>query len=159
MNTKHVSPDGPEHWPVFFDKVRGIWSKPGWGISQSVLATVKAAVLLVFGDLDFTSVEEAAMIFHIIPGAQLCILPGVGHGTFLDRPEWFEPGEFSISWIGNERAFVREIASVNALQSASQVRTVPRCRAIGAAQYNMANQGDFTSPQVHTCGVLLAKVR
>ncbi|MGB9455060.1 MAG: alpha/beta hydrolase [Bryobacteraceae bacterium] len=44
-----------------------------------------------FGDRDFTSVEEAAMIFHSIPGAQLCILPGVGHGTFRDRPEWLNP--------------------------------------------------------------------
>jgi len=36
-------------------------------------------------------VEEAAMIFHSIPGAQLCILPGVGHGTFRDRPKWLNP--------------------------------------------------------------------
>jgi pimeloyl-ACP methyl ester carboxylesterase len=86
-----VSPDGPAHWPVFFGKVRAMWSKPGWGISKPELATVKARVLLVFGDRDFTSVDEAALIFHSIPGAQLCILPGTGHGTFRDRPEWLNP--------------------------------------------------------------------
>lgn len=86
-----VSPDGPEHWPVFFQKVKTMWSKPGWGISQAELATIKAPVLLVFGDRDFTSVEEAALIRHSIPGAQLCVLPGVGHGTFIERPEWLNP--------------------------------------------------------------------
>jgi pimeloyl-ACP methyl ester carboxylesterase len=27
------------------------------------------------------------VIFHSIPGAQICILPGTGHGPFLERPE------------------------------------------------------------------------
>jgi pimeloyl-ACP methyl ester carboxylesterase len=88
---EQVSPDGPEHWPAFFAKVRAMWSKPGWGVSQADLAKIKAPTLLVFGDRDFTSVEEAATIFHSIPGAQLCILPGTGHGTFRDRPEWLNP--------------------------------------------------------------------
>src|ERR1022692_3811454 len=86
-----VSPDGPQHWLVFFEKVRAMWSKPDWGISKPELATIKAPVLLFFGDRDFTSLEEAATIFRSIPGAQLCIVPGVGHGTFRDRPEWLNP--------------------------------------------------------------------
>jgi len=86
-----ISPDGPAHWPALFEKVRAMWSKPGWGISKPELAAIKAPVLLVFGDRDFTSAEEAAAIFRAIPGAQLCILPGTGHGTFRDRPEWLNP--------------------------------------------------------------------
>jgi pimeloyl-ACP methyl ester carboxylesterase len=88
---ERISPDGPAHWPVFFDKVKAMWAKPGWGISQPELATVKAPVLLVFGDRDFTSLEEAVVIRHAIPNAQLCVLPGVGHGTFIERPEWLNP--------------------------------------------------------------------
>jgi pimeloyl-ACP methyl ester carboxylesterase len=88
---EQVSPDGPAHWPVFFEKVRAMWSTPGWGISKPELATIKAPVLLVFGDRDFTSVEEAATIYHSIPGAQLFIVPGAGHGAFRDRPEWLNP--------------------------------------------------------------------
>jgi pimeloyl-ACP methyl ester carboxylesterase len=88
---ERVSPDGPQHWLVFFEKVRAMWSKPRWGISKPELATIKAPVLLFFGDRDFTSLEEAATIFRSIPGAQLCIVPGVGHGTFRDRPEWLNP--------------------------------------------------------------------
>jgi len=85
-----VSPDGPEHWPVLFEKVRTMWSRP-WGISLEELATIKAPTLLVFGDHDFTGLEEVAQIFHSIPGAQVCVLPGTGHGTFLQRPEWLNP--------------------------------------------------------------------
>ena len=88
---ERVSPDGPEHWPAFFEKVKAMWSKPGWGISKPELATIKAPVLLVFGDRDFTSLEEATTVFHAISGAQLCILPGVGHATFRERPEWLNP--------------------------------------------------------------------
>jgi len=86
-----VSPDGAEHWPAFFEKVRAMWSKPGWGISLAGLATIKAPTLLIFGDHDFTNLEEAAEIFHSIPGARICVLPGVGHGTFIERPEWLNP--------------------------------------------------------------------
>lgn len=68
-----------------------MWSKPGWGLSRPELATIKAPVLLFFGDRDFTSLEEAAMIFHTIPGAQLWVVPGVGHGTFRARPDWLNP--------------------------------------------------------------------
>jgi pimeloyl-ACP methyl ester carboxylesterase len=83
-----VSPDGAEHWNVIFDKVRTMWAKPGWGLTKPELAIIKARTLLVYGDRDFTTLEEAAVIRHSIPGAQLCILPGTGHPTFRDRPDW-----------------------------------------------------------------------
>lgn len=86
-----VSPDGPDHWPVVFEKVKAMWSKPGWGISPQSLAMIKAPVVLVFGDHDFTSLEEIATIHNAIKGSQLCVLPGVGHGTFVERPEWLNP--------------------------------------------------------------------
>jgi pimeloyl-ACP methyl ester carboxylesterase len=86
-----ISPDGADHWTVIFDKVRTMWAKPGWGLTRPELATIKARTLLVFGDRDFTSLEEAAAIRHSIPGAQLCILPGTGHPTFRERPNWLNP--------------------------------------------------------------------
>jgi pimeloyl-ACP methyl ester carboxylesterase len=86
-----VSPDGAEHWLTIFEKVKAMWAKPGWGISKPELATIQAPVLLFFGDRDFTSIEEAATIFHSIPGAQLCIVPGAGHGALRERAEWLNP--------------------------------------------------------------------
>lgn len=88
---ERVSPDGSDHWLAIFQKVKTMWSKPGWGISKPELATIHAPVLLFFGDHDFTSIEEAATIFHDIPGAQLCIVPGAGHGALRERAEWLNP--------------------------------------------------------------------
>jgi len=86
-----TSPDGPQHWPVFFDKIRTMWAKPSWGISEPELGKIRAAVLIVAGDRDFTRVEETTRIFRAIPGARLAILPGTDHYTFQKRPDWLNP--------------------------------------------------------------------
>jgi pimeloyl-ACP methyl ester carboxylesterase len=83
-----VSPDGPQHWPIFFDKVRTMWAKPSWGFSEQDLEKIKAKVMIVAGDRDFTRIEETARIYRAIPGARLAILPGTDHYTFQKRPEW-----------------------------------------------------------------------
>lgn len=44
---ERVSPDGPGHWSVFFEKVKAMWSKSGWGISKAELATITAPALLI----------------------------------------------------------------------------------------------------------------
>ena len=86
-----VSPDGAQHWPVFFDKIKAMWTKPSWGISEPELARIKAPVLIVAGDRDFTRVEETTRIFRMIPGARLAILPATDHFTFQKRPDWLNP--------------------------------------------------------------------
>jgi pimeloyl-ACP methyl ester carboxylesterase len=86
-----VSPDGPQHWPVFFDKIRTMWAKPSWGISEPELGKIKAAVLIVAGDRDFTRVEETTRIYRMIPTARLAIPPGTDHFTFQKRPVWLNP--------------------------------------------------------------------
>jgi len=85
-----VSPDGPQHWPVFFDKVRTMWAKPSWGFSEQDLGKIKATVLIVAGDRDFTRVEETTRIYRTIPAARLAILPGTDHFTFQKRPGWLD---------------------------------------------------------------------
>jgi hypothetical protein len=30
-------------------------------------------------------------IFHALPAAELCVLPGTPHDTFSGRPEWLNP--------------------------------------------------------------------
>jgi pimeloyl-ACP methyl ester carboxylesterase len=86
-----VSPDGAQHWPVFFDKVKTMWAKPNWGISEQELGKIKATVMIVGGDRDFTRAEETVRIFRMIPGARLAILPGTDHFTFQKRPGWMNP--------------------------------------------------------------------
>jgi pimeloyl-ACP methyl ester carboxylesterase len=86
-----LSPDGAQHWPVFFDKIRTMWAKPSWGFTEQDLGKIKATVLIVAGDRDFTRVEETARIYRTIPGARLAILPGTDHFTFQKRPGWLDP--------------------------------------------------------------------
>ncbi len=83
-----VSPDGTAHWPVFFDKVRLMWAKPSWGISEDGLRKIKAQVMIVAGDRDFLRVEETVRIYRMIPGARLAILPNTDHFTFQKRAGW-----------------------------------------------------------------------
>jgi pimeloyl-ACP methyl ester carboxylesterase len=86
-----VSPDGPEHWSVYIEKVRVMWAKPSWGFSERDLTAIKAPVLVVVGDHEGVPIEETTRIFHAIPKAELCILPGTGHATFQSRPDWLNP--------------------------------------------------------------------
>jgi pimeloyl-ACP methyl ester carboxylesterase len=83
-----VSPDSPAHWSIYVEKTRTMWSRPTWGISEAELGKVSLPVMLVAGDHDVTCIEETARIFRAIPKAKLYILPGTGHTTFQDRPDW-----------------------------------------------------------------------
>ena len=84
-----VSPDGAQHWSIFFAKVRAMWAKPSRGISERELADIKAPTLIIAGDKE--NVERHMRIFRSIAGAKLCILPGTGHATFPDRADWLNP--------------------------------------------------------------------
>lgn len=84
-----VSPDGAQHWPIFFAKVRAMWAKPSRGISERELADIKAPTLIIAGDKE--NVERHMRIFRSIAGAEFCILPGTGHATFPDRADWLNP--------------------------------------------------------------------
>lgn len=83
-----VSPDGAEHWSIYVEKGRAMWSRPTWGISEAELAKINLPVMLVAGDRDAIRIEETARIFRAIPKAKLYILPGTGHATFRDRSDW-----------------------------------------------------------------------
>jgi pimeloyl-ACP methyl ester carboxylesterase len=85
-----VSPDGPGHFPVLFEKLKQLWlsSPTSDELSSELLGTLKKKVLVVAGDHDVISLEETIEIFESIPGAELCILPATHHHTFGERPEW-----------------------------------------------------------------------
>jgi pimeloyl-ACP methyl ester carboxylesterase len=80
-----VSPDGPDHWWVLMEKAYRMWLEPV--LDPADLRTIVAPVLVMAGDHDFSSLEETAEIERALPHGQLLILPGTGHGTFIDRPE------------------------------------------------------------------------
>jgi len=60
-------------------------------LNLSLLVTITQPVLLISGDRDAITLEHTLQIFHALPHAELCVLPGTDHATFSGRPEWLNP--------------------------------------------------------------------
>jgi pimeloyl-ACP methyl ester carboxylesterase len=58
---------------------------------RDVLGTVRVPTLLLYGALDTRAPPVVAADLHDrIPGAELVMLPGVGHVTNVEAPEAFD---------------------------------------------------------------------
>lgn len=80
---KRVAPD-PEYWPKIYGKLGAInWT----GFSKEDLASIKSPVLVVVGDRDFVRLEHAVESSHLIPGAELAVIPDASHFVLSSEPE------------------------------------------------------------------------
>ena len=60
-------------------------------LNLEMLSKIYRPVLVISGDRDAITLEHTLMIFHALPQAELCVLPGTDHLTFAGRPEWLNP--------------------------------------------------------------------
>ena len=60
-------------------------------LNLGLLAKITAPVLVISGDRDAITLEHTLTIFHALPDAELCVLPGTDHATFSGRSEWLNP--------------------------------------------------------------------
>jgi pimeloyl-ACP methyl ester carboxylesterase len=60
-------------------------------LSLAILAKIEQPVLVISGDRDAITLEHTLKIFHALPDAELCVLPGTDHATFSRRSEWLNP--------------------------------------------------------------------
>ena len=60
-------------------------------LNLPLLANITQPVLLISGDRDAITLEHTLQIFHALPHAELCVLPGTDHATFSGRSEWLNP--------------------------------------------------------------------
>jgi len=60
-------------------------------LNLEMLSKIYRPVLVISGDRDAITLEHTLMIFHALPQAELCVLPGTDHLTFSGRPEWLNP--------------------------------------------------------------------
>jgi len=82
-----VSPDGPEHFPVVWGKVRSLWSEPfDW---SAELERVSAPLLVIVGDDDYVTVGHADEMARRVPRGQLAVIPGASHLAPSEKPELF----------------------------------------------------------------------
>ncbi len=77
-----LSPDGPEHFAVVFDKLAAVWtSEPRHELGD--LARISAQTLVILGDDDVVDIAHAAAVARAIPDAQLAVVPGTDHVAAL----------------------------------------------------------------------------
>jgi pimeloyl-ACP methyl ester carboxylesterase len=80
----------PDHFNDFHAALSQAMAGPrGWSDEQ--LAGITAPTLLVLGDHDFITVEHGALMQHLIPGAQLAILPATTHMQVTRRADLLLP--------------------------------------------------------------------
>jgi pimeloyl-ACP methyl ester carboxylesterase len=80
----------PERFDAFLAKLsQSAADLQGWNDAQ--LAGITAPVLLVQGDRDFVTVEHAALMLELIPGAQLAVFPDTTHMEVTRRADLLLP--------------------------------------------------------------------
>jgi pimeloyl-ACP methyl ester carboxylesterase len=60
-------------------------------LSLALLSKIYQPVLVISGDRDAITLEHTLQIFHALPKAELCVLPGTDHATFSGRSDWLNP--------------------------------------------------------------------
>ena len=81
-----TSPDGPEHWPVVFDKVNQMWAE-GPTLTVEDLGRIEVPVLVMVGDDDVVRLDHTAAFYEALPKGQLAVVPRASHGLPMEQPE------------------------------------------------------------------------
>jgi pimeloyl-ACP methyl ester carboxylesterase len=81
-----LSPDGPDHFGVVFEKSIALWrSDPGIPVDD--LAGVAAPTLVLLADDDVLTIEHAAAMQRALSNSQLAIVPGTSHALPMEKPD------------------------------------------------------------------------
>src|SRR5262249_8256808 len=71
-----VAPD-PSHFDEFAARTSTMVHEfPGW---TDELRSLQVPTLLIFGDRDFSPLQDVVEVFELLPNAQLAVLPGTTH--------------------------------------------------------------------------------
>jgi pimeloyl-ACP methyl ester carboxylesterase len=60
-------------------------------LNLKLLGRISQPTLVISGDRDAITLEHTLTIFHALPNAELCVLPGTDHATFSGRSDWLNP--------------------------------------------------------------------
>ena len=82
-----ASPDGPEHFPEVWEKIRTMWAQPfDW---TAEVQRISAPTLVIVGDDDYITVEHAQAFSHAVENGQLAVVPGASHLVPMEKPDLF----------------------------------------------------------------------
>jgi len=86
MEYENLSPDGPKHFPIVFDKIRQLSkTEPFWEVED--LASLAMSAMVMVGDDDLVSLEHALEIYRALPHGQLAVVPGASHCLCIEKPK------------------------------------------------------------------------
>lgn len=89
LQRHHAAVHGDDYWKVLLSVFRRFAADPGelpFGTYE--LRAIVAPVLILHGDRDpFFPVDVPVTMYHALPNAELCILPGVGHYPPRECPD------------------------------------------------------------------------
>lgn len=81
-----LSPEGPGHFPIIFEKTKKLWlNEPN--ISPQELSKLSMPTLVMAADRDAVTLEHTIELFRSIKNAELCIIPGTTHFLLKEKPE------------------------------------------------------------------------
>ncbi len=81
---KEVSPDGPDHLPIVFEKIMRMWREEP-ALTPQHLGRIQAPTLIIVGDRDWVAMDHTVEMYESIPNAQLCVIPGATHGAPFEK--------------------------------------------------------------------------
>jgi pimeloyl-ACP methyl ester carboxylesterase len=77
----------PEQLSTFHDKcVKRMLEFRDW--PPEAIRSIRGPTLILVGDRDVVRPEHAVEMFRLLPNAQLAVLPGTDHMTFVRRADW-----------------------------------------------------------------------
>jgi pimeloyl-ACP methyl ester carboxylesterase len=81
-----LSPDGPDHLAVVFEKIKHLWrTEPRMTLDE--LRLVSSPTLFILGDHDIVTIEHAAAMVASVPDSQLALVPGTDHLVVFQKPD------------------------------------------------------------------------
>jgi len=83
---------GPDHWRSVIEAFHGLNAHAHSEDFPEAeeLRGIDAPILIVHGDRDpLFPVEVPTGLYHLLPHAELCLLPNTGHVPPEERPDWF----------------------------------------------------------------------
>jgi pimeloyl-ACP methyl ester carboxylesterase len=82
-----VSPDGPDHYPRLYAKLRRMQSQEPTFTEKDLAGYPGPTLVMVGDDEDEIPIEHTLAMRGALPGSQLAVVPGTGHGLLADKPD------------------------------------------------------------------------
>jgi pimeloyl-ACP methyl ester carboxylesterase len=84
LKREHIHSNDPDYWKVFLKQISGMWWTP-LDYTEDDFKKITEPTLILLGDRDgIVELEQAVDMYHLIPNAELAIVPNANHFTAIN---------------------------------------------------------------------------